>query len=51
MIGLYDANGNLVATNDNGASDRRNAKLNYNVSKILVTFVAMVALIGPMEKL
>jgi hypothetical protein len=33
MIGLYDANGNLVAANDNGAPDGRNAQLSYKVPK------------------
>ena len=33
MIRLYDAAGNLLATNDNGASDGRNAKLSYKVPK------------------
>jgi subtilisin family serine protease len=30
-VNLYDANGNLVATNDNGAADGRNALLSYLV--------------------
>ncbi len=33
MIRLYDAAGNLLATNDNGAPDGRNAKLSYKVPK------------------
>ena len=33
MLRLYDAAGNLLATNDNGASDGRNAKLSYKVPK------------------
>ena len=31
LIRLYDSSGNLVASNDNGASDGRNAKLTYIV--------------------
>jgi FG-GAP-like repeat/Bacterial pre-peptidase C-terminal domain/FG-GAP repeat len=30
---LYDQAGNLVASNDNGASDKRNAKISYKVPK------------------
>ena len=33
MLQLYDAAGNLLASNDNGASDGRNAKLSYKVPK------------------
>ncbi len=33
MVRLYDAAGNLLASNDNGASDGRNAKLSYKVPK------------------
>src|SRR5262249_25302787 len=33
LIRLYDAAGNLVASNDNGAPDGRNASLNYKVPK------------------
>ncbi|MCU0963102.1 MAG: S8 family serine peptidase, partial [Pirellulaceae bacterium] len=33
VLRLYDAAGNLVATNDNGGSDGRNAKLKYKVPK------------------
>jgi hypothetical protein len=33
MLWLYDANGNLVATSDNDASDGRNAKISYKVPK------------------
>ncbi len=32
-IRLYDAAGKFLATNDNGAPDRRNAKLSYKVPK------------------
>jgi hypothetical protein len=32
-LALYDAEGNLVASNDNGASDGRNAELSYHVPK------------------
>ena len=31
QIRVYDSSGKLVASNDNGASDRRNAKLSYRV--------------------
>ena len=33
IIRLYDAAGKFLATNDNGAPDRRNAKLSYKVPK------------------
>ena len=33
MVRLYDAAGDLVASNDNGAPDGRNAKLSYKVPK------------------
>jgi len=33
VIRLYDSAGNLVASNDNGESDHRNAKLTYKVPK------------------
>lgn len=32
VMDLIDPNGNVVATNDNGAADGRNAKITYNVS-------------------
>jgi hypothetical protein len=33
IVRLYDQGGNLVASNDNGAADGRNAKLSYKVPK------------------
>ncbi|MFO0892785.1 MAG: FG-GAP-like repeat-containing protein [Isosphaeraceae bacterium] len=33
MVRLYDAAGNLLASNDNGAADGRNARLSYKVPK------------------
>jgi hypothetical protein len=46
MVQLYDASGNLLGTNDNGAADGKNAKLTYRVAATGAYYVRVLGVNG-----